>query len=287
MLKLILLVIDTLLCVRYLTWYRRGQKYSAMTENLSEKDYPAKDLYGVGLAAQEKGIFRFSGARVQSMVSDAALLYGKKYAEFYARIFWAQGITLALLSMTLLLSIACSMEGDELVFLLMAVVVPAVLFVNSVHVLRERLDKRRDECMLEFPDMISRVALLVNSGMLLREAWELVSRGREGPLYTLMQQSSEMMRNGYSESEALYAFAALTGAPEIRKFASVVVQGLEKGNRELCDSLVEQSAELWHQKRQNILQRGDKAAGKLLLPTGLLFVGVLIIVIGPVVSTVL
>lgn len=287
MATLVLLLIDTLLCVQMVLWYIKGKRYAPMLETLSEKEYPAKQLYRIGLAAQEKGLFRFSGNRAHTMISDAALVYGPKYAEFYARISWAQGITLSTVILVLILAIACNTSGNILFFAAVGAAMAAALFINSANDLKERLKKRQDACMVEFPDMISKVALLVNSGMMLREAWNKVAYSKEGELYQLMRDTCEMMKNGTSEIDAFYQFGVLSGAPEIRKFASVITQGIEKGNRELAQSLVEQSAELWGAKRQFMLQKGEQAASKLLLPIGLLFVSILIIVIVPIFSNVL
>ena len=71
----------------------------------------------------------------------------------------------------------------------------------------------------------------------------------------------------------------MSDAPEIKKFASVLTQGIEKGSRELSNSLIHQSAEMWNLKKQVMLQKGEAAASKLLAPTAMIFIGVLIIII--------
>ena len=62
----------------------------------------------------------------------------------------------------------------------------------------------------------------------------------------------------------------------------MLVQSLEKGGAELTGFLTQQSKELWHQKRQYALQAGDAAAAKLLIPTVLMLVGILIIILSSV-----
>lgn len=287
MLKLLLLILCTLLYAMLVYWYIRGKRYLRWLEGLPDKDYPAKELYRIGLAAQEKGPFAFTGKHAYGMISDAVLIYGQKNAEPYARTIWAQGISLGITALVLALLVACNTDGNSAVFALVGVVLATALFMNSANDLKEKIQKRRDACMLEFPDMISKVALLVNSGMMLRTAWNTVAYSREGILYDLMREVCNMMKNGMSDADALYQFGLLSGAPEIRKFSSILIQGLEKGNSELADTLSQQSSELWQIKRQLMLQKGEQAASKLLLPIGLLFVSVLIIVIVPIFSNVL
>ena len=53
---------------------------------------------------------------------------------------------------------------------------------------------------------------------------------------------------------------------------------MEKGGTELAGFLTRQSSELWSSRRQRMLQEGEKAATKLLLPIVLIFIGIIIIV---------
>jgi len=145
--------------------------------------------------------------------------------------------------------------------------------------MKETVQARKDACEMEFPNMVSKLSLLINSGMILREAWELVAYGKEGELYDLMRTSCDYMRNGDSDSVAIHKFGMLSDSAEIKKFSSLMIQGLEKGNRELVDFLVGQASEYLAHKRQLALQQGEKAAGKLIIPLGITFVGIILIII--------
>jgi tight adherence protein C len=73
--------------------------------------------------------------------------------------------------------------------------------------------------------------------------------------------------------------------PEIRKFASTLIQGLVKGNSELGYMLKVQSREVWSERCHNVRRQGEKAAGKLLIPITIMFIGILIMVIVPIFSS--
>ena len=103
-------------------------------------------------------------------------------------------------------------------------------------------------------------------------------------LYMEMRQVNENIDNGISEVDALFAFAARCVTPDIKKFTSFVVQGLEKGNKDLADALRHQTDELWALKKQNTLRRGELASSKLMIPLMIMFVGVLIMVMGPIMT---
>ena len=42
---------------------------------------------------------------------------------------------------------------------------------------------------------------------------------------------------------------------------------------------MQQSSELWELKKQKLLQKGEQAATKLVIPTTLMFVGVILVVL--------
>ena len=75
------------------------------------------------------------------------------------------------------------------------------------------------------------------------------------------------------------ALAAASGSEEMRKFSMSIIQSMEKGNAELSRIMMQQATELWSLKKQRLLQRGEKAATKLVIPVSLMFVGVIIVVL--------
>ena len=143
---------------------------------------------------------------------------------------------------------------------------------------KELIKERTTKCDYQLPEVVSTMAILVNSGMVLKEAWRLVAENGEGEFYELMRNASEDMKNGYSDADAIYRFGKASNSGEIKKFVSALLQSMDKGGSELTLFLSNQSSELWKIKRQHMLQEGEKAATKLLAPIVLIFVGVMVIV---------
>ena len=127
--------------------------------------------------------------------------------------------------------------------------------------------------------MISKLALMTNAGMILREAWELIAYGDETAVYKEMQKTVEDMRNGMSEIDAYHAFGKRCVIPEIKKFSATIIQGVTKGSSELVLMLQDQNKEIWEAKKQ-----GEKAASKLLFPMVVMFLGILIMIMIPIFS---
>ena len=71
---------------------------------------------------------------------------------------------------------------------------------------------------------------------------------------------------------------------EIKKFTAFIVQGLEKGSRDLAIALRNQTDELWELKKQNVLKQGELASSKLMMPLMIMFAGILVMVMGPIMT---
>ena len=99
-----------------------------------------------------------------------------------------------------------------------------------------------------------------------------------------MRKVNEEIDNGTSEIDALYNFANRCVTPEIKKFTSFIVQGLEKGSKDLANALTNQTRELWELKKQNTLRQGELASSKLMIPLMVMFIGILIMIIGPIMT---
>lgn len=274
------LVLGTIMAAVFVVMLFRGGKYDYMLEPLKSEDFPAKEIYSVGLAMQEIPVTRLRGKLGAALRENATLYYGKQYSEFYARIMWAQTLTFAVLCLAVMFLLAGMSSGDTMAFYavvgLIAAAVFSYYFLTST---KEKIEKRKSACEEEFPNAISKLALLVNSGVILHTAWEMVAYGKTGMLYDLMQKACEDMKNGKSDIDAIYEFGTLCGSDNIKKFSTALIQSIERGGGELPIFLTNQSSELWAEKRQLLLQKGTKAASALLAPIGLMFAGIMLIVV--------
>ena len=138
----------------------------------------------------------------------------------------------------------------------------------------------------EFSEVVSKLALLVNAGMTLHEAWEEVAVSGKGEIYSEMQTSVENMRNGMAEVDAIFTFGQQCMVPQIKKFSSTIITSLQRGPDDLAQMLLQQSKEVWAMKQQIMRRQGEVANSKLLFPIVITFIGVLIMVIVPIFSSI-
>lgn len=280
LLDIIIFGIGFVLLAVWLLFFFKGLKYAQLFENLDEKDFPFKELYFVGYAIMETLHYQYKSKGDRKLRKEISILYGDKYAEYYIRVIYAQKVTLAY---TLLL-LAVPMYGlaNDILATLVVAMFSGLAFYYFGTLTAEKIMKRSEIMLRDFSDVVSKLALLTNAGMILREAWEEVSKNGDSALYEEMQLSVIQMQNGMSDVDAIYGFGVRCVIPEIKKFTSTIVQGMVKGNSELTAMLQEQSSEVWSIKKQNVRRQGEKANSKLMIPMMLMLVGILVMVIIPI-----
>lgn len=158
----------------------------------------------------------------------------------------------------------------------------ATLFYYCITSPQKKIDARSAEMLGDFADVVAKLALLTNAGMILREAWDLISESGETAFYKEMKLAMTDMNNGISDSEAIRRFGVRCMIPEAKKFSSTIVQGIQMGNKELSAMLQQQSGEVWNLRKQNARREGEKAAGKLMIPIFIMFFGILIMIVIPI-----
>lgn len=264
----------------WLIFYYKGLKYNSMFDSLNEKEYPLKEIYGLGYGVLETVHYSYKSKRDRKLRQELEVLYDRKYSEFYLRTIHSQQITIA--ATVFVISFALYCFASDITALIVGFAFAGLAYYYFGTVTRKKILKRSDELLHDFSEVVSKLALLTNAGMILREAWQEVAFAGTSTIYIEMQTAVIEMNNGVSEVDAIYNFGSRCIIPEIKKFTSTIVQGVTKGNSELTAMLQEQSAEVWQLKKQLVRRAGEKAASKLLIPICIMFVGILIMIIVPI-----
>lgn len=266
--------------VLWLILFLMGNKYTPIFEILEEKDYPLKDLYGMGYAAMEIIHYKYKSKYDRKLRADLCVLYTEKYADYYLRVIYAQVITID--SIVLICGLVLMLIAGDPTMILVAFMMMTVLTYYFMTLPGSIIKKRTDELLSDYAEVVSNLALLLNAGMILREAWEQVAYSGDGIFYKEMQNVVIDLNNGIGETQAFHAFGMRCVISEAKKFASTIVQGIQKGNSELAKALRQQSAEVWELKKQLVKRKGEKAANSLMMPVFLMFGGILIMIIVPI-----
>lgn len=267
----------------WITLFFMGMKHASFFDVLDEKEYPFKEVFFVGYAVVLLTKYKFKSKNDMKLRKELGVLYGDKYAEYYLRVIMSQKITMGL-TVAALVAPVYGIADDTIV----AIVMMAFAFVAYYYfgtTTSKKIEERSQEMLSDFSNVVSKLALLTNAGMIMREAWEDVAYTGDTTLYIEMQRAVDEMNNGMAEIDALYNFGTRCIIPEIKKFTSTIIQGMVKGNSELISMLQQQSKEVWMLKKQNVRRQGEKAASKLLIPIMIMFVGILVMIIVPIFGT--
>lgn len=257
-----------------------SKRYNSMFETLDEKEYPLKEIYGAGYAVMEMLHYAYKSKYDRKLRSELSVLYEEKYVEYYLRITYAQSISLAMLALTASF-IMYGLSRDVTIFAIF-VMLSGLCVYYFMTLAAVKIGKRSEELLGDFSEVVSKLALLTNAGMIMREAWNEVAYTSDRTIYLEMQKTCNDMNNGISEVEAVRRFGVRCIIPEVKKFASTIVQGMEKGNSELTAMLQAQSAEVWGMKQQAVRRKGAKANTKLMIPMFIMFAGILIMMVVPI-----
>lgn len=278
--SLIIMSVGTVIGIVFIILVLAGKKYDAYIEPLTDNEYPLNQLYGVGFLVLDITKHNFATKAERKRRQQISLIYGEKHAEYYLRVNAAERITLAFALMV----VGFALYGITVDLLILGVFAMfafvAYYYVSTLP--EEKLKKKTEQIINDFADVVSKLALLVNAGMIMKEAWAKVAYTGDSELYQEMQRVVVNMENGISEIDAYTDFGTRCSAPEIKKFTSTIIQGLVKGNKELVEMIKQQSREIWDGKRHRVKQQGEKAASKLLIPICIMFVGILIMIIIPI-----
>lgn len=279
--QLILLAVSTPLALIWLFLaVANGKKYKEYTESAFAKEFQMSDLFCVGFSVMEILHINTKSRSAQMKIKEIAEIKGNRYAEYYYFILLGAKTTYIFTMIVFVCLLA--VLADSVEALLFGILLGGLAIVYLDLTLQDKLTARRQELVLDLPQVLSKLTLLVNSGMVLREAWRRVSVTGDRVLYKEMQNTSLEIENGVMESDAYRNFADRCNVKEIRKFASLIIQNLKKGNEELAYFLKDLSDEMWEVKKNEVKQKGEKANSKLLFPMMLIFIGILLMILVPV-----
>ncbi|MCI9515531.1 MAG: secretion protein F [Lachnospiraceae bacterium] len=278
--RLVILAVATVLVLMWIVLAKKYEKtYAGLTESIDSEKYRYPELFCIGFAIMHLLGLNSSSKRARKRIKEISEIEGKKYAEYYFYVIngakWTYGFTLLVFAALL------GALGNAPIALVFGALLAGLLMWYLEEIMNDQLKERRDELLTDMPQMLSKLTLLVNSGMVIRDAWKKVACGNEQKLYQEMQLTVQEMQNGVSELDAYRNFSERCAIKEIRRFSSTMIQNMQKGNAEIAYFLKEMSDDMWEEKKHLVKRKGEAAASKLLMPTALIFIGILIMIMVP------
>lgn len=175
-------------------------------------------------------------------------------------------------------------------FLSLSILASMLLLVSKERAKENQRQKRRSQMFLDYPNLVTKLCLLMQAGMTMRRAFSKTAldyRKYNQPQADSRYAYEEMlvtyyeMESGVLESQAYENFGRRCDHPQYRTLATLLSQNLKKGSRGLLEILERESLSAFEDRKRQAKIMGEAAATKLLIPMVLMLLVVLIILMVP------
>jgi len=164
----------------------------------------------------------------------------------------------------------------------------AIMVIPRARSSMKDADKKRNEQMeRDYPEIISKLILLLTAGMTCSGAWKricndyLAAKPRLGRkfAYEEMVFSMRELELGKSESAVYESFGNRAGILCYKRLSAMLARNLRRGSREILSMLDLESRDAYAARFEAVRKKGEETSTKLLLP----MMGMLVIVIAIIV----
>ena len=176
--------------------------------------------------------------------------------------------------------LVCALTDDP-ALLLPAAAAAAALLVAPFYSVRKKAADRRRRIASGMPAVISETVLFQRAGIPIIETWRMIAERTQGPLGDEMKLACESVRNGAAPSEAFAEFARRCDEKTASRYAWTVSRNLQKGDAGLADLLTDYGREIREERRARAKRLAGAASGALVVPLVLMFVGILLLIVLP------
>ncbi|ALS22466.1 type II secretion system F family protein [Paenibacillus naphthalenovorans] len=210
-------------------------------------------------------------------------LHGAKKALIETKRFAAQAIVYSYgaLCLSTLLGWAAGGQAEMLLYgLLLAAFIPFVMYKQ----ISNQCQKRKRQMLIELPEVLNRILLLVSAGETVPQALIRSVEGKENrgsPLLTELAAAVQALKMNGSFSKVMEEFSKRCAMQETSLFTTALLMNHKRGGDELVMSLQELSITLWDKRKALARTLGEEGSSKLVFPMVLIFFVVMVIVAAP------
>lgn len=203
-------------------------------------------------------------------------------------------------------------NDNSVVIMALAAALAAGVYFAKDGDLHKKIQQRKGKLLLEYPEFVSRLVLLVGAGMTVRGAMYKMAetrqgrrtetaqgkeahgkevhgnevhgkeaQGKEALIYEEVAYLCNELDSGISEAKAYYNLGRRCGEQRYIRLCMLLSQNLRKGTAELTALLRSESAEAFEERKRNARRVGEEAGTKLLLPMSMMLVIVMMIIMVP------
>lgn len=172
-------------------------------------------------------------------------------------------------------------ENSAYKLLLIIPLIIVVIIVEKRSVRAGRRKKTEDELTREYPEIISKLALLTGAGMTPYNALKRISSDGKGEAYRRLAAVIGNIQSGASERAQYASFGQIFGLNCYSRLGSMLEQNAVKGNERLRLMLREECTQALEERKARARKAGEQAGTKLLFPMLLMLLIVMAIIMVP------
>jgi hypothetical protein len=169
------------------------------------------------------------------------------------------------------------------------------IYVTKDKDLHKMVEEREQQMLLDYPEIVSSLALLVGAGMTVPNAWKKIAydykKRKEDGAVTSRYAYEEMlftiyeMDSGIIQSVAYERFGRRCRIPCYNKLSTMVSQNIRKGAVSLPMLLRQEAKEAFEERKHLARKQGEQAGTKLLGPMMLLLAITMVVIMVPAAKT--
>lgn len=179
-------------------------------------------------------------------------------------------------------------EEDGAVFLLLVALTGVLVYWAKDKELDQRLQKRQQELLLDYPEIVNKLTLYMGAGMTIRNAFmklgEDYRKTREKErryVYEEILLTCYELQSGRSEVEAYDHFGRRCQLQSYIRLSTLLSQNLRKGSNDLLSVLRREVVDAFAERKKLARKLGEEAGTKLLIPMMLMLCIVMVIIMVP------
>jgi hypothetical protein len=187
-------------------------------------------------------------------------------------------------------------KNNESTLFLFGLVVSIFVWYLEDKDLEKRMNKRKAQILIDYPEIVNKFTLLVNAGMTIKQAWYKIAEDYNVQVtakniskkardkryaYEEMIATVRELKLGVPESVAYDQYGRRVGAIPYIKFTSLMTQNLKKGNKGFTEQLTKEALEAFINRKEVAKRLGEEAGTKLLAPMMIMLLIVFMIILIP------
>ena len=184
-------------------------------------------------------------------------------------------------------------DSKSLVIVIMTFVLVSVMLIGGKQEEYKQQQVRKTQMQIDYPEILSKLILLMNAGMSMRSALAKVAldyrkqkeihkqKNYYRYAYEEFWTTYQEMEHGVFEIEAYERLGSRCGLSMYKVFSVLLIQNLKKGNQKLLEAMEREMANAFEERKRRAKVLGEQVGTKLLLPMMLMLIIVFILLLVP------